>query len=146
MHRIESIAEDFSQRLERLSGDECRAIATAACELALSRNPVDDPVVISARLALQSGRSPTDAERTQLENLLNRLDVAYFELQATAEERQDGSSAWEAAFKRARAVASLFYALDDDPLTAAAEAVYEAAAALDDPSEVLDAVEPIHHI
>jgi hypothetical protein len=44
------------------------------------------------------------------------------------------------ACAEARAAASVFFALGDDPLTAALEAIYEAQAAVDDVERVSDAV------
>lgn len=141
MQRLETLAPEFARRLQTLGAEEQRAVAVAASELALSRSGVDHPVIAAIEPALQGGAPVSSEERERIRALADQLDEIYFDLQEAAEAHGAEASDWEQAFRRARAVSSLYWALDDDPLTAASEAVYESAAAVGDPADVLAAVD-----
>ncbi len=82
-----------------------------------------------------------DVARKVVREAVQRLDEAAWEAGDEADAGRVSEAAHSAAFARARAAAAVEWALDDDPLTAAVEAVYEAHAAgvpLDDVRADLD--------
>jgi len=64
--------------------------------------------------------------------LVRELDTTYFDLRDSAEEAQAPPTEWRAAFSRARLANAVLFALSDDSLEAATEAIYEASAATGD--------------
>jgi hypothetical protein len=141
MHRLETLSREFAERLEHLAPDEQRAVAAAACEFALGRTRVSDPAVDSGLHALRSGQAVALEDRNRIRSLLDRLDDKYFELQEAAEDGREAADCYEDVFAQARAMAALYYALDGDPLTAASEAVYEAAIAVGNAGELFAAID-----
>jgi hypothetical protein len=72
------------------------------------------------------------AARSEVKEVVERLDEKAFDMQDQVEAGKAEYDDYVRAFRRARAVASLEYALDPDAVTAAAESCYEAVAATDD--------------
>jgi hypothetical protein len=72
------------------------------------------------------------AEQSGVQQLVNELDAVAWDLQEKAEVGTVPYQAYNAAFRRARAAASISFALGSDALSAALEAVYEAHAATAD--------------
>lgn len=82
--------------------------------------------------------SPDD--RDALNALAGRLDDEYFGLQEAAEGGRATVDDYMRPFGQARAVAALSFALDRDAPEAAGEAIYEAAAAVEDKAGFVAAV------
>ncbi len=81
---------------------------------------------------LKSGAPRQDSFRCNLLNLVESLNEDQWNLQELVDRGQAEKSAQHSAFISARAANALYYALDDDLLFSAAEAIYEANAALND--------------
>jgi hypothetical protein len=88
-----------------------------------------DPLVNQALAKIELG-TPDTALSSVLSKLSGRLDTQYFD----AKERDDAS--WRGLFQQARAAAALAQALLVVDSDSAAEAIYEAAHSVDDPSSV----------
>jgi hypothetical protein len=110
-----------------------REFACACARLALSRAGVNDPAITRAAALSEAIGEPDEdvAEaRRELGSLIDRLDEIAFDLRDRADAGQPSVyDEYRRGFAAARAVASLDAALNPDPLTAAAEACYEALAA-----------------
>ena len=104
--RLEAIAPDLVEQIEREPEARLRAVAEGVAAAALR---IDTPIRIDGV-----------------------LDEAAWDLQERMDAGQAAHDEYLAAFRRARAVTSLWFALDSDPMVAAMEASYEARAAADD--------------
>ncbi|PUA80514.1 hypothetical protein C7S10_12115 [Nocardioides currus] len=91
---------------------------------ALADTGLTDPTVVEA-LDL-GGSEPTADLRLAVEALAARLDQEAWRIQ----EREGDSAHYLAAFKQARAASAVFFSLNPDVRGSAADALYEAQAAL----------------
>lgn len=148
----------LADALEHASVQQLRRIAAATADLALERRPVDDRRIAAALQALREGHLGS-AVRRRLEELVEELDLIQYKLEEgydrartsdevragfdeygpkwleeheLPEEVQAKGRDYDKAADRARAAAALLAALDESPLVAAKDAVYEAWAALGD--------------
>jgi hypothetical protein len=135
--RLSAIAPDLAAWLERQSRERLRGAAANAAHLAVERTRLTDPRLDAALTALRNGQFGRMAEQPGVQQLADGLDAAAWNLQEKAEVGTVPHQAYCAAFRRARAAASVGFALGSDALSAALEAVYEADAATAD----LDAVQ-----
>jgi hypothetical protein len=135
--RLSTIAPDLAAWLEHQSRQRLRAAAANAARLAVDRTRLTDPRLDAALTALRNGQFGRMAEQSGVQQLVDELDAAAWNLQEKAEVGTVPHQAYSAAFRRARAAASVGFALGSDALSAALEAVYEAHAATAD----LDAVQ-----
>jgi hypothetical protein len=103
----------------------------------VERTRLTDPRLDAALTALRKGEFGCVAEQSGVQQIVDELDAAAWNLQDKAEAGTVPHQAYSAAFRRARAAASIGFALGSDALSAALEAVYEAHAATAD----LDAVQ-----
>jgi hypothetical protein len=137
--RLSTIAPDLVALLEQQQSEQLRRVAARAANLAIERTNLSEPRIDGALAALHEGRLGFTPERSAVQHLANELDEIAWDAQEKMEAgiglRQDYSM----AFRRARAAASVGFALDSNALTAAFESVYEAQAAVAD----LDAVRVI---
>jgi hypothetical protein len=92
-----------------------------------------------ALAALRDGGQSSAAERSGVQQLTEELDEIAWDVQDMTEAGTASLQDYSTAFRRARAAASVGFALGPDSLSAALEAVYEARAAAGD----LDAVREI---
>jgi hypothetical protein len=99
------------------------------------RSEVDERVVREALNSLLLGDARPPGPSLELSKLVDKLDAEYFRLGKAS----PGSTALR-RFSQARAVQSLIYAWLSPDLEPTADAVYEAAMSLDDPSPLLKAV------
>ena len=130
--RLDSIARDLAEQLEREPEPRLRRVAERVALAALGEVSLEDDRVDRAVDALRAGRFGETAERAALKALVDELDEAAWDLQDEVEAGQADQGSYLAAFGRARAAMALWFALDGDPLEAAMEAAYEAEAATDD--------------
>jgi hypothetical protein len=141
MDRLETLAPELVRQLTNASPTRQRATAIVAAEFALERTGLRSRVIDESRRSLQAVGQVSAAERTALEQLRANLDSEYFQLQEAAERREAGSEEYLRKFAQARAVSALLFASMTNPFEASAEAIYEAAAALDDKRPLFAAVE-----
>jgi hypothetical protein len=129
-----------------------RDVAIAAAVAAMRASRLSRPLLDEAMDDLVRQRYG-GVRREQIEALELELDERAWAIQS---EPDDGDAAdkapYEDAFRRARAAATVKMALDVNPRTAVAEAVYEAASAIDSRERfgqlldaVLDLIEPGNH-
>ena len=130
--RLDAIARDLAEQLEREPEPRLRLVAERVALAALGEVSVEDDRVDRAVAALRASRYGESSERTALKALVDELDAAAWDLQDDVEAGQADQTDYLAAFGRARAAMALWFALDADPLEAAMEAAYEAEAATDD--------------
>lgn len=132
--RINSLPPEVQQRLRTASPDELRAIAARCARLAMEQAGLDDADAREA-IALAAERAPDPAARERLRSALTetvrRLDEIGFDLYDRADESGELKApefqrAYCVAFGNARAANAALFAIDEDPLVAAAEAAYEA--------------------
>lgn len=134
--RLEIEAPEIVQKAIALSEDDRHAYARVIAALACKRTgAVDDLDQQLASFVGDLKRSASNGDKAKLAAELERFDELYFE---TMDESEDGSATevglrW---FSKARAVASLIYALDAAELLNFCEAVYEAHAAIGDWEEI----------
>ena len=103
----------------------------------MERTRLTDSRLDAALTVLRNDQFGRTAEQSGVQQLADELDAAAWDLQEKAEVGTVPYQAYSVAFRRARAAASVGFALGLDALSAALEAVYEAHAATAD----LDAVQ-----
>jgi hypothetical protein len=137
MTRLEILSPDVADKLQRASAAKQRAASLAACEFAVAHTRVEHRLVDEALRTLRAAGVLTPNEKAELDALAAQLDEDYFALQEAAEEGQASTEDYLAMFAKARAVAALACAGDENALQAATEAIYEAAATADDKDGLL---------
>jgi hypothetical protein len=125
-NRLSTVAIDLVHEIERLPASALRRVAAEAATLAVARTELKDPRLDEALQSLNARGAKTDAARRVTEQVTNELDERARDLQDLIGTGAASQSAYETAFRKARAAAAVGYALDVDPLTSAFEAVYEA--------------------
>jgi hypothetical protein len=130
-NRLKLIAPELDTRLQQTSSTKLRAIALAVSEIAVQDISLSNPVIDAALEALRTENFGNSKLLKQLETLIEQLDDIQLDLQERVEQGEVDEAEHLAAFSRARAVNSLLFALNADPLTAATGAIYEANAAID---------------
>jgi hypothetical protein len=123
--RLGTISPGLLQRLRTASPEQQREIAVLAATTAIRSVELDAPAADGALMCLRARRLGPSPQRDVLASLRDELDALAWDLQDAG-----SSSDYPAAFQRARAASSLWYALDEDAETAALEAVYESQAAI----------------
>lgn len=118
-----------------------RRVAARVSRLALDRVPVSDPQLRAALALIERYAFGDSPERDAVQSLVDQLDRIAWDIQERVEAGSADEADYVAAFAKARAVNAVWYALASDALDAAAEATYEAAAAIDDPESLSAAVQ-----
>jgi hypothetical protein len=108
----------------------------AACEFAVDAAEVRTDSVAHALESLRRSGSLSKEEKEEIDTLVSSLDDEYFRLQAENESNPTAEKAHLQFFSQARAVAAISSAANSDSLEAATEAIYEAAATVDDKGEL----------
>jgi hypothetical protein len=126
--RLETRSAELSQLIEAADADPQRRIAVKVAEAALAAVPLDEPELAPALADLAAGRWGGDGAQAAT-MLTDRLDDLAFDLQDEVDEGAAEQAEYLEAFRRARAVSAVAFALDTDPRNAALEAAYEAEAA-----------------
>jgi hypothetical protein len=132
MTGLEELSPNLAGKLQRASAAKQRAASLAACEFAIAHAKIEHPLVDKALKNLRAAGILLPGEKAELDALAAQLDEDYFDLQEAAEEGRASTEDYLAAFAKARAVAALSCAGDENALRAATEAIYEAAATTDD--------------
>jgi hypothetical protein len=125
-NRFELVSRDLAKKLETLSEAQLRELGIAAVKIALERTGVTGEGVDEGLNAHAAGNFGDPLVLKKVESLVNELDKRQWELQAKVESGSVDKSVQTIAFLEARAVHALFFALNQDPLTAAQETLYEA--------------------
>jgi len=128
-------ASELASQTEAAGEQQLRRISSAIAHAAVERSCLAHPVITEALQHLSASAQPHPELRARVKSLAEQLDVDYFDLKERYEEREDaGKTEPEvvAAFARARAASAVAAALGDIARTAAADAAYEALAAVDD--------------
>jgi hypothetical protein len=130
--RLTTTAPDLVEELERCSPDRLRRIAERVAQAAIERAEINDERTDGALAALRAGSFGDTDARASAKALTDELDEVAWDIRDRVEAGDAEQEEYLAAFRRARAAMSLWFALDADPIVAALELVYEARAALDD--------------
>ncbi|MEG4802252.1 hypothetical protein QUB63_20355 [Microcoleus sp. ARI1-B5] len=131
-NRLEFIDAEQSELLKQATISELRNAAKVACEFALERTSFSHPIIEEALEALEKSQCGDVSLQNKLQSLVDRLDEIQWDLQEKMGEGSRELSDYLAAFHTARAINSLYFALNADPFVAASEAIYEAHAATDE--------------
>ena len=126
--RLETRSAELSQLVEAANADQQRRIAVKTAQAALAAVPIDEPELAPALADLTAGHWGGDGVQAAA-SLTDRLDDLAFDLQDEVDEGTAEQAEYLEAFRRARAVSAVAFALDGDPRNAALEAAYEAEAA-----------------
>ena len=137
MTRLDTIAEDLSEKLRIASPAQQLAASYAVCRLALQAASVDTPIVLESLEQLRQHGTLSIQRVAELNDLAAQLDSKYFDLQNQAEVNPDLQAEALRLFGQARAVAAVAFAGGSDVLAAVMEATYEASVAVDDGDRVL---------
>ena len=139
--RLKLLDPALRQVLKDASGQARRRVALSVTKLAVDRARIADPRVGAALERLQNGGHGDSPERSAVQALTEELDQAAWDVQDRFEAGTANKADYLKAFVKARAAKAVWYALDGDPLEAAAEATYEASAAIEDPASVRSAIQ-----
>jgi hypothetical protein len=131
---LRQLINDASERAQRRA-------ALAVSRLARDRVGIADPRLGSALERLQAGEYGDSPQRGAVLALTEELDEAAWDVNRRVEAGEADKADYLKAFRKARAANAVWYALDPDPMAAAAETTYEALAAVDDHEAVRKAVE-----
>ena len=143
MNRLHTLSSDLVVKLRRASTAKQRAAGVAAGELAVAKAKVEHPLVAEALRQLRAGHVFTPREKAEVDALVAQLDEEYFNLQDAADAGRADANDYLRAFAKARAIAALSFAGSDAP-EAAADSIYEAAAAMgDDKAELFSLIESV---
>jgi len=139
MERLSMVDPELAEELRAADARSRRRAALVAASVALEHVEVDDLLVSRALETLQQGNLD-ESLRLELSALADVLDTEYWTLQSAYEEGGASEESFLCAFRRARAVAAVCFALHPDDLYAALESAYEAYSAVEDGDSVLKAV------
>ena len=133
MHRLDSRAPELAKALRGAPLALQRRAVIVACEVATARVGLDADDVVAALGALRTDSGVDPALRLRLEALATRLDDEYLGLAQLGDAPKKGVLS---LFFKARAASALVFAFSTDA-EQLHEAIYEAIAAVEDPSEVI---------
>jgi hypothetical protein len=137
--RLDSISPSLTKAFRDASDDRRRRAALAVCLVAVAQSGLQGSEVDAALADLRGQRSERTELRHEIEAMAAQLDERYFEL---SEKAQAATPEALAMFRKARAAASLAFALSDDT-TQLHEALYEAITASRDQAETLRTAEKV---
>lgn len=127
--QLDADAPAVAEYLRHASPAELRRVVGRVCAQAVIASGLDDDLVSQATAALPNGASDTQLVAS-LAGLAARLDREYLDA------REQSEPSWLGLFHQARAASALSLGLVSDDAATAAECVYEAAHAVDDPAAV----------
>lgn len=149
MKHLQTLAPDMFSMVEQADEPHRRIVCLAVCDYAVSKNRPLAPIAEDALTLLRSSKSYDDAMVRELDALIELFDNQYFELKDKSDEMEESPSRSEVMerykenFRKARAVAALRFAGDDDSFEAATEAIYEASASVGERQAVFELVKRI---
>lgn len=141
MSGLALLSLELDTKLREAGPAKQRAACLVACQFAVAKAGIQSPVVATALAELQAGKVFSPNLKAELDALVEQLDDQYFDLKDAAEAGMADPRQWQDMFVKARAVAALSNAGDEDAYKAAGESIYEAAfTILDDNKEELFAL------
>jgi hypothetical protein len=124
-YRLERELKTLSEYVKQLPPTYRRELAILAASKALKVKDFSHEIIDECMSNDLS--KPIDEEtRSRVLELVEELDLRYFELKETSGGGGRSSENWEDAFEKARAVNALYFALSSDPSEAIHESLYEA--------------------
>lgn len=138
--RLQTVAPELVRELSGAADNQRRAAAIAASRLAIERTAQPDSSVDNALHSLNLGRTGEIPERLAVRALMEELDYAAWDLQELVDAGQAEQHECLLAFAKARAVAAVEAAFEENSLAAAANAAYEAQHAIQDLDLLRDTV------
>lgn len=141
--RLELIAPELSGQLRHAEEQALRAAALTVCRFAIESTGLVSTTVNDGITGLLRHQYGSGALRKRVELQVTQLDDLQWQLQAAAERGEVDNEAYLAAFRRARAAHAVWFALDENPVIAVIEAMYEAYAATDDISALEALIRPL---
>lgn len=141
--RLSTVAADLAEQLEHRPSSQLRKVATTAALLAVDRTSLVDSRLDTALAAIRDGAPGNRDECSAASRVTEELDERAWDIQEKVDEGMLPQEVYLEAFRRARAAASVGFALEVNPLQAALEAVYEAQAAVADLEAVRTAIDPL---
>ncbi len=139
--RLKLLDPVLRQVLNNASEPAQRQAALAVSRLVGDRARIADPRLGAALERLQAGEYGDSLQRRAVLALTQELDEVAWDVNRRVEAGEADKADYVHAFRKARAANAVWYALDSDSLAAAAEATYEALAAIDDHEAVRRAIE-----
>lgn len=140
--RLKTRSADLSRLIESAVGEQQRRIAVRAAEAALAAVLLDEPELAPALADLAAARWGGPGLRSAAA-LTDRLDNLAWDIQEEVDEGRAEQAEYLEAFRRARAVNAVVFALDGDAREAALEAAYEAEAATENLSQIRNIVNEV---
>jgi hypothetical protein len=139
-YRLDSVSPTLAESFRRAPTAKRRKAARLACEMAASSVGLRDNEILLALEALRSEAPRATTLRGQLERLAASFDDEYLRLEEEGEEARKLESL--RLFSKARAASAVMFALADEA-GQLHEAIYEAISSLDNPAELVQAVEAV---
>jgi hypothetical protein len=140
-NRLATVQASLSDELAQRSPNQLRHVAAAAALLAVLRTNLADARLNDALALLRSGKHGEN-ERWVVERLTEELDEKAWDIHERVDEGSASQREYLEMFSRARAAAAVGFALGDNPLESAPEAIYEAYSATGDLDAIQDAIRP----
>jgi hypothetical protein len=140
MNRLETMSSDLAAQLRLATAAKQCAASLAACEFALAKAKIDNPVVDAALRRLLTGTALTREDKARIESLAGQFDEEYLDLQEAAGEGRAAPADYLRRFAEARAVAALAFVCKGNDPEAVADAIYEAATSAGDDKQQLLAI------
>jgi hypothetical protein len=140
MMRLETLDKELAARIRVAKPCQQRAASLIACQVVLHEVQMDINIVLQATEELRVKGVISHQQIAELNELVDQLDDAYFDLLVRSEDEPDVMPEAMCFFRQARAVSALSFAGGTDSLSAAMESIYEASITLDDATRVSDAV------
>lgn len=140
--RLDSISPALANKYLSADPLKRRNASVKACEAAIKSARLEGEDVVSAIKLLRRNDPVPDSLLSQLEERVADLDDAYFRLLDEVDDEVVKKKEALQYFSMARAASALVFALSADP-DKAHEAIYEAIAAFEEPTEIMQAVEKI---
>jgi hypothetical protein len=126
MNRLDTLSPKLAEQFKLATAAKQYAACVEACNLAIAKSNVKDPIVIECYRKLRAGGSLTSEEKAVIEALSAQLDDEYFTLREDAELGKAVVVEYRDLFAKARAVTALGFVSNGHY----AEAIYEAGIAM----------------
>ena len=143
MSRLPTIAADLAEQLNNCSANQLRKVASAAALLAVDRTNLVDPRLDGALATIRDSARGDRSECSNALRVTEELDERAWDIREKVDDGTLPKHACLEAFRKARAAASVGFALEPNPLQAALEAVHEARAAAADLEAVRAAIDSV---
>ncbi|MES2793024.1 MAG: hypothetical protein V4719_25655 [Planctomycetota bacterium] len=143
MVRLEALFPDLVDKLRCASDTKQRKAGLAASEFAISHVAFEHTLVKRILEKVRATGILTPKEKAEIDGLAEKFDDEYFAMQDAAEKEQSSSDDYMRSFGKARAVAALSFAGNENAFEAATEAIYEAAATTIDQEELFALIQSV---